>query len=166
MSRNEARESWDLMPGLGVGPLRFGMNQSDVAAVLGAKGRRVADGPYGQEDFPDGVKVFYDDGRLACVAFDAISGPQILLSSFELAGRNSAEAQKFLFDFASEHELSVLYTSDGSLALTEMEVLLRSQWIHGAQVSRPLIVKEEWLDSDYYRDRLPLEGEPLPRDPA
>ncbi|MFJ7630956.1 hypothetical protein ACIQZN_31190 [Streptomyces sp. NPDC097595] len=126
----------------------------------------MTDGPYGQEDFPDGVKVFYDENRLACVAFDAIQGPQILLFGFDLSGRKSTEAQPLLFDFAEEHELSVLYTSDGSLALTEMEVLLRSQSVDGVQVSRPVIVKEEWLDSEYYRDRLPLEGEPFPRHPA
>ncbi|MGW2657393.1 hypothetical protein ACWC1D_27500 [Streptomyces sp. NPDC001478] len=122
----------------------------------------MVDGPYGQEDYPDGVKAFYDEDRLACVAFDAAVGPQIVLSGFELAGCGATEARQFLFKLASEYDLSVLYTADGSLALVEMEVLLRSQWVNGVQVSRPFVVKEEWFDSEYHRDRLPLEGEQLP----
>ncbi|MFE2141532.1 hypothetical protein ACFXA3_07200 [Streptomyces sp. NPDC059456] len=43
-------------------------------------------GPYGQEDFSDGVKAFYDAGQLACVALDAVIGPQVCLAGFPWQG--------------------------------------------------------------------------------
>ncbi|MFJ7948983.1 hypothetical protein ACIQ6K_35980 [Streptomyces sp. NPDC096354] len=41
-------------------------------------------GPYAQEDFADGVKVFYDEGKLACAAMDAFTGRQDFLAGFAL----------------------------------------------------------------------------------
>ncbi|MFD8895299.1 hypothetical protein [Streptomyces sp. NPDC059566] len=153
------RECWELRSGAGVGPLRFGMSSAEVAQALLVPGpqQRVG-GPYAQEDFPDGVKAFYDGGRLACVALDAVTGPQVFLSGFPLAGSDSEQGQQFLLDHAAEHGNWVLYTPDDSLSLTDLGVLLRSQQVGEARLTRPLFVKEEWLDSQYFRDHLPLEG--------
>jgi hypothetical protein len=45
-------------------------------------------------------------------------------------------------------------------SLTDPGVLLRSQEVGGVRMSRPVFVKDDWLESEYYRDRLPLEGVP------
>ncbi|MCX5256925.1 hypothetical protein OOK27_22835 [Streptomyces canus] len=63
-----------------------------------------------QEDFADGVKVFYDVGKLACIALDAVTGPQVLLAGFALAGRDPEQAHQFLLDYAAEHGSCLLYT--------------------------------------------------------
>ncbi|MFE6719135.1 hypothetical protein ACFVDU_16355 [Streptomyces albidoflavus] len=155
------RECWELRPGAGVGPLRFGMSPAEVAQALRVPGpRERAGGPYAQENFPGGVKAFYDAGELACVALDAVAGPQVFLSGFPLAGGDPEQGQQFLLDHAAEHGNCLLYTTDDSLALTDLGVLLRAQQVGAARLTRPLFVKEEWLESEYFRDHLPLEGIP------
>ncbi|ANP56707.1 hypothetical protein AVL59_22810 [Streptomyces griseochromogenes] len=144
-----------------MGPLRFGMSPAEVASALQvSEPQEQVGGPYGQEDFADGVKVFYDAGKLACIALDAVTGPQVLLAGFALAGREPEQAHQFLLDYAAEHGSCLLYTLDGSLSLTDLGLLLRSQEVGDVRLSRPVLVMEEWLESEYYRDRLPLEGAP------
>ncbi|MFD8718648.1 hypothetical protein ACFV2H_11675 [Streptomyces sp. NPDC059629] len=153
------RERWELLPGVGMGPLRFGMSPAEVADALQvSEPQKRVGGPYGQEDFADGLKVFYDTGQLACIALDAVTGPQVLLAGFALAGREPGQAHQFLLDYAAEHGSCLLYTLDGSLSLTDLGLLLRSQEVGDVHLSRPVLVMEEWLESEYYRDRLPLEG--------
>jgi hypothetical protein len=159
MSVRGEREQWELRPGIGVGPLLYGMTPAEVAeALLVSEPESRLGGPYGQEDFSDGVKAFYDAGQLACVALDAVIGPQVWLAGFPLAGSDPREGQQFLLDHAAEHGNWILFTPDASLALTDLGILLRDQRIGEARLTRPLFVKEAWLDSEYYRDRLPLEG--------
>ncbi|MEV7442821.1 hypothetical protein AB0O22_16970 [Streptomyces sp. NPDC091204] len=104
MGTDAERESCELRSGAGVGPLQFGMSPAQVAHALLVSGpqERVG-GPYAQEDFPDGVKAFYDAGKLACVALDAVTGPQVFLSGFPLAGSDPEQGQRFLLDHAAEH---------------------------------------------------------------
>ncbi|MEU9288962.1 hypothetical protein AB0D57_30900 [Streptomyces sp. NPDC048275] len=158
------RQHWELLPALGVGPLRFGMSPAVVADALQGCGplKRVG-GPYAQEDFAGGVKVFYDEGKLACVALDAVTGPQVFLAGFALAGRDPEQAHQYLLDHAAEHGNCLAYTPDHSLALTDLGLLLRVQQIADALLSRPLFMIEQWLESEYYcaRGHLPLEGAPV-----
>ncbi|MFD5411331.1 hypothetical protein [Streptomyces nojiriensis] len=159
MGVDAERECWELRSGAGVGPLQFGMSPAEVAqAPLVPGPQERVGGPYVQEDFPDGVKAFYDSGKLACVVLDAVTGPQVLLSGFPLAGSDPEQGRQFLLDHAAEHGNWVLYTPDDSLSLTDLGVLLRSQQVGAARLTRPLCVKEEWWDSQYFRDHLPLEG--------
>ncbi|WP_328974225.1 hypothetical protein [Streptomyces canus] len=166
MSASEGRERWELLPGAGLGPLRFGMSPAEVADALRvSEPQKRVGGPYEQEDFADGVKVFYGAGKLACIALDAVMGPQVLLAGFAPAGRDPEQVHQFLLDYAAEQGSCLLYTLDGSLALTDLGVLLRSQEVGGVRMSRPILVKEDWLESEYYRDRLPLEGVAAPHEP-
>lgn len=159
MSADVEREHWELRTGEGVGPLKFGMSPAEVADALLVSGPLVrVGGPYDQEDFPGGVKAFYDAGKLACVALDAVTGPQVFLAGFPLAGSDPVQGHQFLLDHAAEHGNWILYTPDESLSLTDLGLLLRSQRVGNVRLTRPLFVKEEWLESQYFRDHLPLEG--------
>lgn len=159
MSADDERARWEERFDVGVGPLRFGMSPAEVEAALGVSEPETrVGGPYKQEDFPDGVKAFYDQGKLACVALDTLIGPQVFLAGFPPAGSNSGQGQQFLLDHAAEHGNWILFTSDASLALTDLGIVLREQRVGEARLTRPLFVKEEWLESEYYRDHLPLEG--------
>ena len=159
MSVDGERDRWEQLPYVGVGPLRFGMSPTEVAAALAVTEPQArVGGPYGQEDYPNGVTTFYDAGMLACVALDAVIGPQVFLAGFPLAGSNPGQGQQFLLDHAAEHGNSILFTLDASLALADLGILLRDQRVGDARLTRPLFVKEEWLESQYYRDHLPLEG--------
>ncbi|MFG3370988.1 hypothetical protein ACGF0K_39440 [Streptomyces sp. NPDC048156] len=80
MTTDGGRECWELLPAVGVGPLRFGMSPTDVALALQASAPHEQVGcPYEQENSADGVEVFYDEGKLACVSLDALVGPQVFL---------------------------------------------------------------------------------------
>lgn len=129
MSASEGREHWELLPGTGLGPLRFGMSAAEVADALRVcePQKRVGD-PYEQEDFADGVKVFYDAGKLACIALDAVSGPRVLLGGFALAGRDPEQAHQRLLDYAAEHGSCLLYTPDDSLPLEGVPATDESPW--------------------------------------
>jgi hypothetical protein len=133
------------------------MSPAEVAeALMVSEPLARVGGRYGQENFPDGVKAFYDAGELGCVALDAVIGPQVVMAGFPLAGSDWGQGQEFLLEHAGTHDHSVLFTADGSAA-SDVGVLLRWQRAGEAWLTRPLFLKAEWLESDYYRD-LPLEG--------
>lgn len=93
MGVDAERECWELRSGAGVGPLQFGMSPAEVAQALLVPGpQERAGSPYAMEDLPNGVKAFYDAGKLACVALDAVTGPQVFLSGFPLAGSDPSRA--------------------------------------------------------------------------
>jgi len=159
MTADEERERWEMQPDVGVGPLRFGMSPAEVAqALFVSEPQSRVGGEYAQENFPGEVRAFYDEGRLACVALDAVAGPQVFLAGFPLAGSPANRGQQYLADHAGEHENCVLFTADGSIALVDLGILLRDQRVGDVLLSRPLFVKQEWFESEYYRDHLPLEG--------
>ncbi|WP_326756383.1 HEAT repeat domain-containing protein [Streptomyces hirsutus] len=160
--QDRERKHWELVPGAGVGPLRLGMSPAEVAHALQESATPVG-GPCAQEDFATaGVSVFYDDaGHLACIALGAATGPQTTLAGVPLAGRDPGQMEQWLLeDYAAEHEGSILFTPDGSFALTDLGLLIRTQQIGGTRLTRPLIVIEDWFESTYHRDHLPLEGSP------
>ncbi|MFF4756865.1 hypothetical protein ACWD5R_44765 [Streptomyces sp. NPDC002514] len=96
MSVDGERERWELRSGVGVGPLHFGMSPAEVAeALLVSEPQARIGGPYEQEDFSDGVKAFYDAGKLACVALDAVMGPQVFLADFPLAGGDPGQVSAY-----------------------------------------------------------------------
>ncbi|MGW6145213.1 hypothetical protein ACWFRM_33800 [Streptomyces sp. NPDC055144] len=155
------RECWEWLPAVGVGPLRFGMSPTDVAVALQASTpREQVGGPYGQENFADGVKVSCDEEKLACVSLDAVVGPQVFLVGWALAGRDPEQAHHFLLDHAAEHGNCLLYTPDDSLALTDLGLLLRARQI-GDVFFAPTLRDRGMMESEYYRDHLPLEGAPV-----
>ncbi|MEV7858518.1 HEAT repeat domain-containing protein [Streptomyces hirsutus] len=164
-SQDRERKHWELIPGTGAGPLRLGMSPAEVAHALQEPATPVG-GPYAQEDFATaGVSVFYDDaGHLACIALGAATGPQTTLAGVPLAGRDPGQMEQWLLeDYAAEHGATILFTLDGSFALTDLGLLIRTQQIGGTRLTRPLIVIEDWFESTYHRDHLPLEGSP-PKD--
>ncbi|MFE3907376.1 hypothetical protein ACFXPY_46005 [Streptomyces sp. NPDC059153] len=139
-----------------------------VEQVVADKGRKLAvlvmrdGGPWSRSAAEAAVAsagVFYDDaGHLACIALAAATGPQSTLAGVSLAGRDPEQMEQWLLeDYAAEHGGTVLFTLDGSFALTDLGLLIRTQRIGDTRLARPLIVIEDWFESTYYRDHLPLE---------
>jgi hypothetical protein len=62
MSADGERELWEARFDVGVGPLHFGTTPAEVAQALSHEPHARVGGPYGQEDYPNGVKAFYDAG--------------------------------------------------------------------------------------------------------
>lgn len=113
------------------------------------------------------MKTFYDEGGLAGVALDAVTGPQVFFAGFPLTGSNPGQAQDFLGGYGGEHDYSVRFTRDGSFAVDELGIILNEQRVEGAWLISPLLVAVEvlwrWAEWEY---ELPLEGELSAPDPA
>ncbi|GAA3204943.1 hypothetical protein GCM10020256_00060 [Streptomyces thermocoprophilus] len=84
------RWAWELTPLEGVGPLRFGLRVTEVAAVLPdmSELRRFQADPwfpktlgmeFGAGRGEPAVSCYFIDGRLFCVAVDGVHGPQVTL---------------------------------------------------------------------------------------
>ncbi|MFI8535063.1 hypothetical protein ACIGMX_33070 [Streptomyces aquilus] len=95
------------------------------AAADACDSRLTERGPYSQEDFADGLKAFYDAGTSACVALDAVMGPQVLPAGFTLVGRDPEQAHQLLLDYAAEQGSCSAYTPDDSLTLTDLRIQRR-----------------------------------------
>ncbi|MFJ9714000.1 hypothetical protein [Streptomyces sp. NPDC101234] len=74
------------------------------------------------------------------MAMDAVTGPQVFLAGFALAGRDPEKSYQYLLDHAAEHGNWLAYTLDESLALTDPGLLLRVQQIGDVLLSRPFLV--------------------------
>ncbi|MFJ9713846.1 hypothetical protein [Streptomyces sp. NPDC101234] len=125
---------WELMPLEGVGPLRFGMRITDVAAVLPGMHDRAASVPgrplfgalgveFGMGHAKPAVYAYFIDDRLFCVAVDEVHGPQLTLWGRELTAFVPADLERFLLQ---AHWCEVVRVSYG----------LRGNWLSGPSMQR------------------------------
>ncbi len=155
----EERERLESLPNVGVGPLRFGMSSAEVADALQVSGpQERAGGPYRREDFADGGWCFTTRANWRAWRWMRSPVLQVYLAGFAPAGRDPEQAHQYLLGYAAEHGNCLLYTPDD--LRPDLGLILRAQQIADVHLSRPLFVIEEWLDSEYYRERLPLERHP------
>ncbi|MFD5104104.1 serine/threonine-protein kinase [Streptomyces cinereoruber] len=80
IAREEERAEWTFTPYVGVGPLHFGMAPEEIADALGERpspSRPGEDRQPRRVDFTgSGIRALFRDGRLGCVAVDALTGPR------------------------------------------------------------------------------------------
>ncbi|MFD4659665.1 hypothetical protein ACFWP2_29020 [Kitasatospora sp. NPDC058444] len=84
IARDEERAEWTFTPYIGVGPLHFGMTLDELTTALDETPTRSS--WYTQDDgtqkinFADftttGIRALFQNGHLACLAVDALTGPQ------------------------------------------------------------------------------------------
>ena len=161
MNTGVERVSWALQVDAGVGPLRFGMSSAEVAAALHvSEPQSRAGGPFDREDYPDGVKTFYDEDELVGVALDAVMGPQAFFAGFSLNGSDPRRGREYFLDYCRDHDRSGRFTPDASFVLLDSGVVLREQQVGGVRLTRPLFVTLELMRRVVERDsyELPLEG--------
>ncbi|MFQ3555805.1 hypothetical protein QZN11_03190 [Streptomyces gramineus] len=102
VKRDSERAQWVFVPQVSVGPLHFGMAPDDVSAALGSKAsaRRLVQRSSGDCELVESqfteprVTVYYAMGQtLACVAVDALAGPQVMLDGTALVALVPSEAE-------------------------------------------------------------------------
>ncbi|GAA2752982.1 hypothetical protein GCM10010440_71130 [Kitasatospora cinereorecta] len=154
VAKDEDRARWVFTPFVGLGPLHFGMSPQEVVAALGvgATTSRWQHPPGGEprheeDHFPAlGVSVYYAGSRprLACVAVDARTGPQVTLEGAPLVGRVPSELEQWLLDRGAR-EGGVLYTHAADPGSQKLGLVLRAQRVGDAVLTRPLFMRHDWV---------------------
>ncbi|MFF2212483.1 hypothetical protein [Streptomyces antibioticus] len=152
IAREEERAEWTFTPYVGVGPLHFGMALEEIARVLG-EGPAVSSCPHHGEDqqldYADftgsGIRALFHDGRLGCVAADALTGPQVRLDSAPLTGCAPSHVEDWLVHRTTRPG-SLTYSVAGDPVFADLGLAIRSQRAGDIILTRPLFLLPDWLD--------------------
>jgi hypothetical protein len=154
------REQWTFIPLTAVGPLRFGMTYDEAVAALGG----IRPAPYlsrrrAQFDEPT-VTTYYNESKtLACVAIDAMHGPQVTMDGLRLTGRVPSELRQQFEDYVAAHGIGLFISSQADPGSEELGLVLRAQRAEDVLLTRPVFVAGEWA----YRCGDASEG-PIPKE--
>lgn len=165
------RVQWEMLPGEGVGPLRFGLSHDEVAAAVadllsplstrGGYGDPVESSEFSLVGAPIGsaVTTYYDAGRLACVAVNALRGPQVTLDGLRLVGRVPSELEDAFTEYTSTKGHDLRYSQHADPGSETLGVVLRAQRAGDVVLSRPVLVAPAWseLCCDVTEGRIPSE---------
>jgi hypothetical protein len=159
----EDRLSWSFEPLRRVGPLEFGMTfeqaQSAVADSLKVAGSQedwsAGTGwaefaaPYrpGSPFWGAALDVYFDGPvGLACVAVNALRGPQVTLDGIELVGRTPSRVEERFIDYADRRGLELRYSQFADPSSSQLGLVLRAQRAGDVVLSRPVMVAPAWAD--------------------
>ena len=159
------RLQWPSTPLKSVGPLRFGMTQTQVRAAVDGTLLRVASQGYPDKeswaDFcpvsldgsvPPGigpaVTVYYHGSAgLACVVIDARRGPQVTLDGLPLTGQVPSRLENEFTDYLESWGKELWYGGhDADPYSPELGLMLRAQRVSDVVLSRPVLVGAQWAD--------------------
>ncbi|MDT0465359.1 hypothetical protein [Streptomyces gibsoniae] len=137
------RAQWTLVPFESVGPLRFGMNLEDVAAVMDAHGFEGEAAPMfrhgaltqqadfrvkGEGLYQLAVMAYYrQSGELASVAVDALRGPQVSFDGMSFIGQVPSKLEERFYAYADARGVKVNITAEGEPASQELGLVIRPQ---------------------------------------
>lgn len=151
------RSEWELLPLESVGPLDFGMCRSEVAARL--QGMTESRRFQAQPSFPEilgvefgagpgkpAVYTYFDDGRLFCVAVDAVHGPQVKLWGRELTACVPVDLEEFLLHAHRCEVLHLSYGPSGNPGSDGLGLVVRLQESDDRVLTRPVMVGRAWAD--------------------
>ncbi|MGW2684619.1 hypothetical protein ACWC6I_15875 [Streptomyces sp. NPDC001414] len=152
------RAQWVFVPQVSVGPLHFGMAPDDVSAALGSEAsarslvqRSSGDYELVESQFTEsGVTVYYTMGQtLACVAVDALAGPQVMLDGTALVARVPSEAEDWLCKHAEADEFDLIYTHAADPGSGDLGLIVRAQRAGDIVLTRPLFLIREWAENSW-----------------
>ncbi|MFG3424876.1 hypothetical protein [Streptomyces californicus] len=152
IAQEEERAEWTFTPYVGVGPLHFGMTLEEITRVLG-EGPAVSSYSHHSEDqqlnYADftesGIRALFHDGRLGCVAADALTGPQVRLGAASLTGCAPSHVEDWLVHRTTRPG-SLAYSVAGDPVFADLGLAIRSQRAGDIVLTRPLFLLHDWLD--------------------
>ncbi|WP_406356180.1 hypothetical protein OHB56_27290 [Streptomyces sp. NBC_01635] len=152
IAREEERAEWTFTPYVGVGPLHFGMTLEEIIRVLG-EGPAVSSYSHHGEDqqlnytdfIESGIRALFHDGRLGCVAADALTGPQVRLDAAPLTGCAPSQVEDWLVHRTTRPG-SLAYSVAGDPVFADLGLAIRSQRAGDVVLTRPLFLLHDWLD--------------------
>jgi hypothetical protein len=142
------RAGWLLDPFVCVGPLHFGAIHNEVVAALedAVASPTVGDCRWGdchEAQFRDvGVTTYYRDGRLVCVAIDALVGPQVSYTEVGLVGRVPSEVERWMRERAQAEGWQLRYTHAADPELMELGLIARVQRAGDVVLTRPVFLDQ------------------------
>ncbi|MFD8033242.1 hypothetical protein ACFV3F_31705 [Streptomyces sp. NPDC059717] len=161
----QVRPRWDWTPLEGIGPLRFGMNSEQVAAVLNeVPAARHGRYPFGQpwEGFgtwmlhhdrfdATGVTAHYTSGfgappTLGAVTVHGRTGPQIDFEGIRLIGMAVSAVDTALIQYIEEREMGLVVGCSGDLGPDGLNMYVRTTRAGDTVVSEARFCQEGWED--------------------
>ncbi|QMV24715.1 hypothetical protein GQS52_26435 [Streptomyces sp. SCUT-3] len=114
------------------------------------------------------VYAYFVDGRLFCVAVDAVRGPRVTLWGRELTACVPADLGRFLLHADGCGVLDVSYGPRGNPGVNGLGPVVRVQEVARGVVTRPVMVGRAWADrcTDDWEGAVPeceWAGRPWPR---
>ncbi|MEW2134985.1 hypothetical protein [Streptomyces sp. NPDC005435] len=104
------------------------------------------------------LSAYYEEsGRLAAVAVDARSGPQVVLDGLRLVSRVPSELEMQFSEYVESRGLDLLYSEYWDLSSESLGIVLRAQRVDDVVLSRPIFVCEDWAErcGDSSEGRIP-----------
>ncbi|MDH6711155.1 hypothetical protein P3T27_007907 [Kitasatospora sp. MAA19] len=148
---------------MNVGPLRFGMSHQQTVAAMEARGvtsptlqaeprhgvltqRADFRAPTAPAWLPAVTLSYREPGILACVAVDALQGPQVWLDTLRLVGQVPSELAERVFDYVAEHGMSPAVSTEGDAVSDEPGFMLRAQRAGDVLLTRAFLVApfDDW----------------------
>ncbi|MFD9848006.1 hypothetical protein [Streptomyces parvus] len=148
----EERAEWTFTSYVGVGPLHFGMTLEEITRALGEGPAVSSYSHHGEDrrlkyaDFTEsGIRALFHDGRLGCVAADALTGPQVRLDAAPLTGCAPSHVEDWLVHRTTRPG-SLSYSVAGDPVFADLGLAIRSQRAGDVVLTRPLFLLHDWLD--------------------
>ncbi|MFR9796454.1 hypothetical protein ACL02U_11195 [Streptomyces sp. MS06] len=152
IAREGERAEWTFTPYVGVGPLHFGMTLEEITRALGEGPAVSSYSHHGEDqqlnyaDFTEiGIRALFHDGRLGCVAADALIGPQVRLDAVPLTGCSPSHVEDWLVHRTARPG-SPAYSVAGDPVFADLGLAIRSQRAGDIVLTRPLFLLHDWLD--------------------
>ncbi|MGW6745402.1 hypothetical protein ACWGDX_32470 [Streptomyces sp. NPDC055025] len=153
IARKEERAEWTFTPYTGVGPLHFGMTLEEITSALGERPAVSSYSPHGEDqrlnyaDFAgSGIRALFQDGRLGCVAVNALTGPQVRLDAAPLTGCAPSHVEDWLVHRTALRPGSLTYSPAADPVFADLGLAIRSQRAGDVVLTRPLFLLHDWLD--------------------
>ncbi|MFE7381414.1 hypothetical protein ACFU9F_13710 [Streptomyces zhihengii] len=152
IAREEERAEWTFTPYVGVGPVHFGMTLEEITCGLGegpavsSYSHHCEDQQLNYADFTEsGIRALFHNGRLGCVAADALTGPQVRLDAAPLTGCAPSHVEDWLVHRTTRPG-SLAYSVAGDPVFADLGLAIRSQRAGDVVLTRPLFLLHDWLD--------------------
>lgn len=153
IARQEERAEWTFTPYVGVGPLHFGMTPEEITHALSegpAVSSYFAHGDGQQLNYVDfaeiGIRALFEEGRLGCVAVNALTGPQVRLEAAPLTGCAPSQVEDWLVHRTTLQSGSLTYSPAADPVFVDLGLAIRSQRAGDIVLTRPLFLLHDWLD--------------------
>ncbi|MGX1540965.1 hypothetical protein [Streptomyces adustus] len=172
--RVAGRDEWFYSPGVGVGPLRFGMTVDETVEAAETLGQtkvsecarhhaifaptwKVEVHRRGVAPAPPAVTAYASQAvGLFCIAADAVRGPQVAYDGLPLVGRDLSELESDTIAYAEARDVHFRYTPEGYAAPDDPGIVLRGQLVGQVLRSRPLfMVTRDGAHTEW--DSMPFE---------
>ncbi|PZT76437.1 MULTISPECIES: hypothetical protein [unclassified Streptomyces] len=152
IAREEERAEWTFTPYVGVGPLHFGMTLEEITRALGEEPAVSSYSHHGEDpqlsyaDFTaSGIRALFRNGRLGCVAADALTGPQVRLAAAPLTGCAPSHVEAWLAHRTTRPGALAYSVADDPI-FADLGLAIRSQRAGDIVLTRPLFLLHDWLD--------------------